>query len=631
MELRPREPRVGGPVLIVGLALAGIDVPSDFAAARGIVDLDPAPGIQTTARLTHFGRWMMLLSAEGAILGRERLIPGDAPRAVRRHDGQVWVVGRDASGPTLWVPRFDASAQLVRLRPGADPDLDGLGAVDELGQSPGSSPLIADSDGDGLLDGEERLWGTDPRIADHDGDGALDGAEVLRLGTDPAAADTDGDGLSDGDEVGSDPTRADTDGDGLLDGAERLLGLDPRSSDTDADGAADGIEVARGLDPASPDTDGDGVDDGADPWGLGEHPADPFTPTDDVVSDPNYSLPDPEFDAQYGLMGWQETDGAVLWTADVDPASGAILPANGRGTPVDAGLAAVGVGKNGPEWVRDAAGPTLAYIKPRASTETLWAARRELGVWRAAELRGATIGTTPYGITDPPDGLGRVTFLQGSIADPRSGFRELRSAASEVLLPRTLGAIDTRFARDPARVWLTGSSYLSDFRTTWTYDAATAAIGTIEDPGWHHYDGFAWVAPELGATAVVTARGRVDGEWTELAVFKETPQGWTLHHVIPTPAGRPYVVSAEPFVWGGSSWVSFVAGKYARDYAGDLGDVWLASIDPVDPKLRRLHAQADLVRRDPEAYVGGVRPWVYFTEMRGETRVLHRCETGITP
>jgi hypothetical protein len=61
-------------------------------------------------------------------------------------------------------------------------------------------------------------------------------------------------------------------------------------------------------------------------------------------------------------LAW--TDGKLnLWVANVDPATGAFVPANGRGVKVDTDTALVTTYGNGPEWAFSALGSQLVYTK----------------------------------------------------------------------------------------------------------------------------------------------------------------------------------------------------------------------------------------------------------------------------
>ena len=60
-----------------------------------------------------------------------------------------------------------------------------------------------------------------------------------------------------------------------------------------------------------------------------------------------------------------------------------------------------------------------------------------------------------------------------------------------------------------------------------------------------------------------------------------------------------------------------------------VSQVWIAAIDPADDLLRRVSDDAVGVRFDPEPYVGGVRPWLFYTGTTRSQRETHRCELGL--
>ncbi len=449
--------------------------------------------------------------------------------------------------------------------------------------------------------------------------------------------DLDGDGMVDAEEVrsGLDPTRRDTDGDGLSDGAERYdHGTHPANPDTDGDGAWDGVELLRGLDPFNPDTDGDGLGDGDD-----LAPTSASLPYDQVIedrlaSDPTSSLPDAEFEATTQRATWQDMDGSGVYVADIDPNTGALVPLDGRGTLIDVDVGPVAIGKNGPEWMVDAQGAQVVYIVKADGDWRLWRARQDAVGWTAEAMPGdLTAGRTPYGSRDPNDPQGRVSFLRLTDAQPVvSGWRAVDDGTTTTILAPELGTIDSRWVDEPARTLVGSSDAFGDGWTqVWLLDIDTDALTQVTADPTFKYDPFVTRSPALGGRRVMSvARGPEVDAYDEIAVLHETPVGWEEVFVLPTPARHPYVISPEIFTWQGRAYVSWLASSSGRNVDNGESSVWLASLDPAEGVFRRLDDGSAMVRKDPEPYVGGTRPWVYYTEVQPNgRRIVHVCELGL--
>ncbi|HOJ05781.1 MAG TPA: hypothetical protein PK916_17430 [Bacteroidota bacterium] len=108
-----------------------------------------------------------------------------------------------------------------------------------------------------------------------------------------------------------------------------------------------------------------------------------FQPRDVVISDTSSNLSDPEIDWLGNRIVWADTDG--IWIADIDPVTGAFMPANGKGVLVDStpsfrGMTLVA---NGPEWAMSRDGSEVIY--PDSTEEgmgiRIGLARLEGGRW----------------------------------------------------------------------------------------------------------------------------------------------------------------------------------------------------------------------------------------------------------
>ena len=104
---------------------------------------------------------------------------------------------------------------------------------------------------------------------------------------------------------------------------------------------------------------------------------------------------------------------------------------------------------------------------------------------------------------------------------------------------------------------------------------------------------------------------------------------WSRVHSLPLPPGYPYVISPEPLTWNGRSYVTWLASAEPQNDDNGAATVWVGSTDPAQPFVRLVSDSAWEVRKDPEPYAGGARPWVYYTELSGGEYVIRRCELGL--
>ncbi|HMV66703.1 MAG TPA: hypothetical protein PKA64_07625 [Myxococcota bacterium] len=440
--------------------------------------------------------------------------------------------------------------------------------------------------------------------------GGADGvSNVVEAQIARAGVDHDHDGLEDAREVGE-------------------VGTDPLSLDSDQDGAWDGMEVVLGIDPLDPDTDGDGLLDGVDVWPMAPGPFDTFVPVDDVVSDPQSSLPDPEVDSLSDQIVWETEDGAEVYVAGINPATGAIVPQDGRGALVDVDVAPISAARNGPEWAVGAGGPRIVYAKDVGGTYRLFQATRSPAGWTPAMLSGTQPGKGPIGSQDVGDPTPRVVFLdEVAPGQPALFMREIDDASSEVQVPDWL-----QFPR-----WIVGERALTGVRNVGglgrvvRFDMDTGAYDRLTWDDEDHGSVFFFQAPELnGETLFFTTHGYARNRPISMWVWRLRNGVWTPIKQITTPPGRPFVISPEPFEWGGQSWVSYITADEPVNSNNGHADVWVAGLAPGNDVVRRISNDADLVRKDPESYVGGARPWVYYTRVFADgRRVLHRCELGL--
>jgi hypothetical protein len=135
--------------------------------------------------------------------------------------------------------------------------------------------------------------------------------------------------------------------------------------------------------------------------------------------------------------------------------------------------------------------------------------------------------------------------------------------------------------------------------------------------------------PEPGFIASV---GLPDGRdrFHEIRVYQRVGAAYAHVHTIPTPPGYPWVVSPEVMVWDGEPLVTFVASTAPSNIDNGESTVWVASAHPDVAVYRRLSPGVRGIYKDPEGYVGGVDPFVFFVRVLPDgTRELMRARVSL--
>jgi hypothetical protein len=445
----------------------------------------------------------------------------------------------------------------------------------------------------------------------------------------PVDHDTDREGLSDLDEfsLGTSIFKRDTDGDNASDFDELAMGTDPLDPDTDDDGVRDGREDVYGCDPFNPDTDGDGRLDGDDMDPTIPQAPDPFVVNEIFAADPDFTLPDPEFDEQLGRATWQVPEGGSLWVCDVNPSTGQFVPFSGRGALLDEGVAAMRYGKNGPEWAYGDGASTVIYTRRDNDVLSLWRADEIGGSWQISKFPDSDGQASPIGSIDPNDPNPRLRWIAQPGGVPIFGWRELNDPSTAITAPLTL-----KFTRHvPGSDLVVGTTPIGGVEQVHTWDPRTGVYEQLTTTGSDKGSVFFFNSPELGGEQMFFATvADTGGAPVQMGVFRNIGGAWQRIKLLTSPPGYPYVVSPEPMITPTGSYVVFLASKEPANDDNGEAVVWVASLAPGSDFARRVSAGTVQVRKDPEPYQGGARPWVYYTEVEPNgRRLVRRCETGL--
>jgi hypothetical protein len=144
---------------------------------------------------------------------------------------------------------------------------------------------------------------------------------------------------------------------------------------------------------------------------------------------------------------------------------------------------------------------------------------------------------------------------------------------------------------------------------------------------------FMWRDPETNTRMFMY---RTNGDKT-LKIFQEQTDGyWNLYNSFNSPLPDPfvYITSPEPFKFGGRSYVSFMAAQAAMGLAGMPAEIWIASVNPANPLMRRVSDSTLGVRLDPEPVIFDDSAFVYYSETISSKWYQHihrvrKCDTGL--
>jgi hypothetical protein len=423
-------------------------------------------------------------------------------------------------------------------------------------------------------------------------------------------------------------------------GESPVVTVDPGAyrTDTDGDRAFDAVEAMLGLDRFDPDTDGDALLDGRDlfPTDPTRGAGDGFRRDDVVVSDPDGWLMDPEWEVDSGRLVWQTRDGAELWLAETDLTTGALIPPDGKGTLLARDVAPLDLAENGPEWSESAGRSEVLFAQRDAGgTWRLAHAWQDAGTWRTGLLPGPTAGFGPLAQHDRTEQVPRIDWWRrGDDGRVQHGFGTL-DAPELGLMPRGLIRADDRYASGLGPVISgtarhRGAATNAAYQQVFLHDTERGTTTWVTDDATWKYDATVWVDPRTGDPVAVVSRGDafVD-RYVEVAVYRRVDGVWSLQKVIRPPPATPYVIMPRPLIWKGRSYVHFTASQGWEAHQTQVGQIWLASIDPDDPLLRRIDQGNGAVKMDSEAVTVGARPWVYYSQGAGARRLLRRCELGL--
>lgn len=368
----------------------------------------------------------------------------------------------------------------------------------------------------------------------------------------------------------------------------------------------------------------------------GTDTGEPFVVLDVLVSDPDIHMSDPEFES--GSHRFAYSNHGDLWVGQLDPVTGALIPPDGFGEWVDEGLVPL-TWRNGPEWLATEDGPELVYTTLSAAGTVLGHAWLEPSGWRSERLEDSLGRIHPIASSDPDDPSPRILYLHPS--DRAMKFRYLGGAEqflidTDLILtfedgigPRGRGRFVPRWALGSHGVVYPSRGPVG--RPILYKDVDTSALTRITADTGHYADAFLWEDPQLPAPMAFAVRDDDEGHPVELVVFQQIDGTWAEIQQLTGPSDHPYIISPEPVVFQGHSYVSYMASDQPVNIDDGNSQIWFSGLGEASGVHRRVSEAEPRLRIDPETYVTDQTVFVYYSAIHPETHrwVIHRCDTGL--
>jgi hypothetical protein len=366
------------------------------------------------------------------------------------------------------------------------------------------------------------------------------------------------------------------------------------------------------------------------------------------------SCPTCNFGEGNNRFNWTDTDGN-LWIGHLNPATGAITPANGKSELADTSAFNWNEFGNGPEWAFSTQNgqviSQLVYTRYIPGQPAIPAnagvafATPVQGGWSAQFFPGA-IGTqsngTPFNTVLPEASQCNsdpVAYtLYKDLSKPKQMFWEYTTDATGTApVPTPIGS----YANGIAERWVPCTTQFvfegtaptkspeAGYTEVYWYDTATQAVQLLTSDFNNHSDAFMFQAPELNdAYVLVTMSSNL-----ALDVYEQTgvePNGapimTLINHITSPDPSEPYMSTSEPFINCTPTCqtyeffsLSSVASKPTRSTPNGYA---VAAINPAQPMFKILVAAESeplKQRADPEYFITPNGPYLYYTRITALT------------
>jgi len=385
----------------------------------------------------------------------------------------------------------------------------------------------------------------------------------------------------------------------------------------------------------------------------------PFNVTDVQVGDPSVSYANVEFTRDGRYMVWfeQTTNGnglGTVWHCSVDPDSGELVPAHGKGfRAFDStawGRANPGTDAQGPYYVGMNRSGDLVMVRPSAPDQ---------GTVTILPTSQDTVRRAIYPSDIPNEQKGFVFWIRnetvpGNILDSRNTWFDLRyidldAPGNEITIERQgrsrfdFPGMDVGFAR-----WFRGKASLtygffdenSDVQIREFLPGngdpgpfeVTSDSGSKIDPFPFTFENQDILLPGLDAQPTTAVYVRDIG--TQFFTLQETvtPGDTSLQN-------PSLAQSNQPIEFDARSYTAFQINESGSDFLdtafAQTGEIWLSTVLQSKQEQWRLSAVNDMAKAEPEPYVGSSKIWVFYSaapegsDLLRATWTLRRAETPI--
>ena len=333
----------------------------------------------------------------------------------------------------------------------------------------------------------------------------------------------------------------------------------------------------------------------------------------------------------------------TLWVGNVDFATGAFVPADGRGELIDGNAAAATDYGNGPEWTDSASGSSFSYTRyapgpPHSdATASVALATQGPGGWTTTVLMNGSGRASPAGTLDGTDPGPRINY----VASDKSAWywRALAQPGVEHALP--LSALSDgnsrRWVPGTRKIFFQGHppddpQLLRD--QVYTYDTDSGELEQLTFNPLGVVGGMMWRAPEFKNEYVFFTMAKFR---QEILVYRKLPGAdgvlrWTIVKTIAAPPGLPFFWSPEVFVHNARSYIFAQVSVSSRFF--DLAipnQIAMSGVDPLRQDFRMLTNDSGTprVRLDPEYFITAQGPFIYYNRLVPETDAHPPINDGV--
>jgi hypothetical protein len=313
-----------------------------------------------------------------------------------------------------------------------------------------------------------------------------------------------------------------------------------------------------------------------------------------------------------------------LWVASIDPQTGAIYPANGRGELVDSNVAYYSDFGNGPEWVFSQGNSQIVYTRYQGTTQDgahagIGLAKMVNGAWSAAFIDGVLGRITPAPSQSVGEAVPKTMYASGT--GPTIYWRTLgEPPGPEKVAPWVSTGLSARWMPNSNKLaYVNGATHSSGqrYQQVFLFDADRNTVEQLTFDATEKRGVFMQPAPEFGGDLMFfTVSARTTLQIYRYALDANGVRRWTLVKTVKAPTNVPYIATPEPFVHNGRTWIymTLSSSKGASDITVPT-QLALTGIDPAVNSFRRLTDDTSPVRlrQDPEYFITGQGPQLYFS------------------